>query len=130
MCYTVVASCLFASKLVPNWFVSIKMIEKLDSAVSSDACIIFGYLDYDFFAFFSGDKGLNNIFPDKIFLDIPKMKILIIMLQTQMIMLGLCRHEFLPCFHENFTDCMSEIFEIRVRTIDVPHTCMFLTPYV
>ena len=100
MCYTVVASCLFASKLVPNWFVSIKMIEKLDSAVFSDACIIFGYLDYDFFTFFSGDKGLNNIFLDKIFLDIPKMKILIIMIQTQMIMLGLCRHEFPPRFHE------------------------------
>ena len=64
MCDKAVDSCLLSLKLVPDWFVTSKMTEKLNSAVFSDDYIVFGHLDSDFVTFFSKDKGLNSIILD------------------------------------------------------------------
>ena len=69
MCDKAVDSCLLSLKLVPDWFVTSKMTEKLNSAVFSDDYIVFGHLDSDFVTFFSKDKGLNSITLDSINLD-------------------------------------------------------------
>ena len=45
MCFKAVDSYLLALKFVCYWFVTSKMIEKLDSAVFSGKCIVFGDLD-------------------------------------------------------------------------------------
>ena len=53
-----VDSCLLALKFVPDCFIKSKMIEKIDCAVFSDDCIVFGDLDSDFVTFFSRDTCL------------------------------------------------------------------------
>ena len=50
-----------ALKFVPDWFVTNKMIEKLDNAVSSNDHIIFGDIDSDTATFYSNDIDLNRI---------------------------------------------------------------------
>ena len=69
ICGKVVDSNLLASKFVPDWFVTSKMIEKFNSAVFSNDDIDFGDLDSDFVTFFSNDIGLNSIIFDNINLD-------------------------------------------------------------
>ena len=56
-------------KFVPDWFITNKMIEKLDCAVFSIDYNIFGDLDSDFDTFFSEDVVLNSISFDNTNLD-------------------------------------------------------------
>ena len=49
---------LLALKFVPDWVVMNNFIEKLDSAVFSDDCIVFGDLDSNFATFFINDIDL------------------------------------------------------------------------
>ena len=86
MCDKAVAFCLLALKFVSDWFVTSKMIEKLDSAVFSNDYIALGDLDYDFVTFFSKDVDLNSITLDK---SILMMIILIVVIQKLIIMLNL-----------------------------------------
>ena len=52
---------LLTLKFVPDWFVTNNMIEKLDSTMFSDDCIVFSDQDSDFVTFFINDMGLDNI---------------------------------------------------------------------
>ena len=69
MCDNAVDSCLQALKFVPDWFVTSKVIEELDSAVFSNDYIVFGDLNSDFGTFFSSYIGLNSMTPDNVGLD-------------------------------------------------------------
>ena len=75
-----------ALQFIPDWFLTSKMIEKLDSAVFSNDYTAFEDLDTDFVTFFSRDIGFNNITLDNIILMII---ILIIVIQKLLIMLKL-----------------------------------------
>ena len=48
MCDRVVDPSLLALKFVPDWFVTNKMIKKLDSTVFSDNYLVFGDSDSDY----------------------------------------------------------------------------------
>ena len=69
MCDKAVDSYLLALKFVPNWFVTSKVIEKLDSATFSDDYIVFGYLDSGFVTFFINYIDLSSISLDNSNLD-------------------------------------------------------------
>ena len=56
-----VDSYLLILKLIPDWFVTSKMIEKLDHALYSNVDIVFGDVDSDIVTFFSNDIVLNSI---------------------------------------------------------------------
>ena len=60
---------LLTLKFVPDWFVTSKMIRKLDILLFSNDYIVFGDLEFDFIIFFSSDIDLNSITLDKINLD-------------------------------------------------------------
>ena len=59
MCDRVVDPSLLALKFVPDWFVTNKMIKKLDSTVFSDNYLVFGDSDSGFFTFFNKDISFN-----------------------------------------------------------------------
>ena len=69
MCDKAVDSFLLALKLVPDWSVMSKMIEKLDNTVFFNDDIIFGGIDSDIVKFFSNDIGLNRINLNNVNLD-------------------------------------------------------------
>ena len=69
MCDKAIDSYLLALNMVPEWFVTSQMIEKVDSAVLPNDYIAFEDLDSDFFAFFSRYIGLNSIDLNNINLD-------------------------------------------------------------
>ena len=50
-------------KFVPDWFVTSKMIEKLDTVVFYNDYIVFGLIVFgaDFVTFFTSDIGPNSI---------------------------------------------------------------------
>ena len=50
-----------ALKFAPDWFVTNKLIEKLDNAMFSNDHIILGDIDSDIATFFSNDIDLNRI---------------------------------------------------------------------
>ena len=52
--------CLSAYKFVPDWFVTRKMFELLDSALFSND-IHLNYIDFDIVPFFSDDMDINTI---------------------------------------------------------------------
>ena len=56
-------------KFIPEWFVTGKIMETLDSAVFTNEYIVFGDLDSDFVTLFSKDIGFNSIALDNINLD-------------------------------------------------------------
>ena len=57
MCYKAVD--FYLLKFVPDWLVTSKMIEKLDSAVFPNGRVVFGDLSSDVASFFSEDVGLK-----------------------------------------------------------------------
>lgn len=60
MCNNAVNACLLALKFVPRWFVTTKMIAKLDNAVFSNGDrVLLGDIDSDIVAFFNNDEELN-----------------------------------------------------------------------
>ena len=61
MCDKAGDSCLLALKVVPDWFVMSKIIEKPDNAAFSDDDIVFGDIDSNIVRFVSYDIGLNSI---------------------------------------------------------------------
>ena len=69
MCGKTVDSYLLALKFVPNWFVTNKMIDKLDNAIFSIDDTVFGDIDFDIVTSFRSDKGLNSISHHNINLD-------------------------------------------------------------
>lgn len=69
MCDKAVDSYLQALTFVPNWFVTNKMIDKLDNAIFSIDDIVFGDIDFDIVTSFRSDKGLNSISHNNINLD-------------------------------------------------------------
>ena len=69
MCNKPVDSYLLALKFLPDWFVTNKIIKKLDNAVFFNVDIIFGDIDFNTFTFFSNDIGLNSINLNNVNLD-------------------------------------------------------------
>ena len=61
MCDKTVDAFMSALKFVPDWFVTNKVIEKLDNAVFSNDDIVSGELDSEIVTFFSNNVGLNII---------------------------------------------------------------------
>ena len=66
MCGKAVDSYLLALKFFPNYFVTCKMIEKVDNAVFSNDDIVFDDIDSDIVTFFPNDLGFNSINLDNI----------------------------------------------------------------
>ena len=62
-------SYLLPLRFILDWFVTNKIIEKLDSAVFSGNYIAFADLDFDFVTFLSRDIGLNIIVLENINLE-------------------------------------------------------------
>lgn len=58
MCVEADVSYLLALKHVPDWFVTSKMIEKLDNAVFFNDNLVFGDIDAEIVTFISNGKSL------------------------------------------------------------------------
>ena len=69
MCDKALDTCLLALKLVFDWFVGNKVIQKLDNSVFSNDAIVFGYVVSDIIAFFNSDIGLHIVNLNNINLD-------------------------------------------------------------
>ena len=61
MCDNVVDTCMPALKLVPDWFVTSKIIKKLDNTVFSNGDIFFRDVDSNIITFLSDDMGFHTI---------------------------------------------------------------------
>ena len=69
MCDKAVDFYLITLKLVPNWFVTNKMLKKLGNYIFSNSNIIFHALDSNFITFLTNDMGFNTMELNNINLD-------------------------------------------------------------
>ena len=68
-CDKAVNACLPALRCVPNWFVTNKMLEKLDNTIFCNDDIIFANEDSDNVTCFSDGMGLYTLYPNNVNLD-------------------------------------------------------------
>ena len=62
-------NCLAALKFIPEWFVTSKMLEKLDNVLHADDDILFYNKDFDKVTFISCQRYILTVDLDKINLD-------------------------------------------------------------